>query len=244
MKHFITVFILFFLFTNCKKDVIERSKVNINNKDASEKLTNIVAEIKESNAEEFEKGSYSALSGFSTDLLRPDTLLLPPVVINTQKKKLAFHNINPYLQKGYYDEEEVTYTYLGYSKEVGKYLLSAQYYEGGSYFLVDQVTAKIDTLAGMPDFSPNRQKIISYYVNPYGGGKSLLSADIQILSLSNSKFTCVFNENLDYIPDDIKWKGNNIVLIKALSADEFYEIQTDTVNKKQGNYIYKKIILK
>jgi hypothetical protein len=124
-------------------------------------------------------------------------------------------------------------------------LLYAGYWEGESYFLIDHATAKRDTLNGMPDFSPNAKRVLSYYVNPYGEGESLLSADIAIYNLSETGLVSLHKKAYDYIPYDIRWKDDNTILIKALSGDEFYETQAARNNEKKAqHFFYKKIVLR
>lgn len=202
--------------------------------------------IEDSNEAEFSQGISGDLSAcFKEGVSEADTLPKEPVVIITQKEKLVFDDINPSIQKGYYDEDEVIYENLGYCTKINKHLLFAQYYEGEAYFLIDHATAKKDTINGMPDFSPNAKRMVCYYVSPYNEGESLLSAEMEFYNLTKKGLKPLHKQTYDFIPYDIKWKGNDAVLVKALSAEEFYQSQSDTVNKKKPqHFFYKKIILK
>lgn len=215
----------------------------INEKSSAEE--NPIIKIEESTAEEFNLGTPDALLNvFKDDHPKKDTVSAPPVVIHTQKEKLVFKNIVPYIQKEYYDEDEVRYAYFGYSKKINKHLLYAGYWENEAYFLIDHATSKRDTLNGVPDFSPNTKRLISYYVSPYNDVGSILSAEIEIYDFTDKGLTALHKKTYDFIPYDIRWKGDNTILIKALSGDEFYQTMTDTLNKSEKHFFYKKVTIK
>lgn len=202
--------------------------------------------IEESTAEEFNMGTPDALLNvFKDDYPKKDTVSAPPVIIHTQKEKLVFKNIVPYIQKEYYDEDEVSYAYFGYSKKIDKHLLYAGYWENEAYFLIDHITTKRDTLNGMPNFSPNLKKVISFYVSPYNDIRSILSAEVEIYNLTNNGLNALHKKTYDFIPYEVKWKGDSTILIKALTGEEFYETQTKAAgSKEEKNFFYKKIIIK
>lgn len=245
MKKLLSLVLFLTLLISCKKDV--PAEQNIQPEASLKDSVNAVftVQVEESSVEEFEGGTPVAfLDGFIKDNPGGDTLRKPFVVISTQKKKLNFKNINPAIQKGYYDEDELIYTDLGFSKKINKHLLYAQYYEGHDYFLIDNETTKTDTINGFPDFSPDAKKMICYYINPYNERKYLLSADIEIYDLQEGRLVKLHRETYDYIPSEIRWKGNTTILLKVLPGDEYDKMQSDTVNKTNYNYLYKKIHLK
>lgn len=241
--------IIFLLFSvaliSCKKETSGEQETTVGEVAQKDSCNfNYKVSVEESSEAEFAAGTPNALAGvFKEGLATPDTLLLP-VEIATQKKKLVFNSINPAAQKGYYDEEEVTYANLGFSKKVNKHLLNAHYYEGHDYFLIDNATAKQDTINGMPNFSPDTKKIFSYYVSPYNEREFLLSADVEIYVLCNDGLVALHKKTYDYIPYAVKWKGNDTILIKALSASEFYKNDTEGIDENLRHYIYKKMIVK
>lgn len=201
--------------------------------------------IEESTAEEFNMGTPDALLNvFKDDHPKKGTVSAPPVIIHTQKEKLVFENIVPYIQKEYYDEDEISYAYFGYSKKINKHLLYAGYWENEAYFLIDHTTTRRDTLNGMPNFSPNLKKIISFYVSPYNDVGSILSAEVEIYNLTNNGLKALHKKTYDFIPYEVKWKGDSTILIKALSGNEFYETMTDTLNRSEKHFFYKKVTIK
>lgn len=245
MKKLLTLVLFFTLLVSCKKDVpaAQNTQPEATPKDSVSPAFTV--KVEESSEEEFEGGTPAALlDGFIRDNPGGDTLQKLFITINTQKQKLTFKNINPAMQKGYYDEDELIYTDLGYSKKINMHLLHAQYYEGDDYFLIDNATTKTDTINGWPDFSLDARKMICYYINPYNERKYLLSADIEIYDLTENGLVTLHRETYDYIPCEIRWKDNNTILLKVLPGDEFDKMQSDTVNKTNYNYLYKKIHLK
>ena len=244
MKKLLSLFLFLMLLASCKKDVAVEQNVTSKTILKDSVTPTITVTVEESSAAEFKSGvETSLLDGFKEDSPERDTLNKPFVVINTQKKRLTFKNINPAIQKGYYDEDEIIYTDLGYSKKINKHLLYGQYYEGDNYFLIDNTTAKTDTINGLPNFSPDSKKLISYYVSPYNERKYLLSADVEIYDMTQNGLVRLHGDTYDYIPREIRWKGNNIILIKALNGDDFEKMQNDTVAKTNYSYLYKKIRL-
>ena len=246
MKNILASLLFVLFLTGCKKDVpAEQDSIVTDSIAGTDAEAEPDLKVEDSNAAEFAGGTVTALlDGFKKSTHEPDTLLKPPVVINTQKQKLVFKNINPYAQKGYHDEDEMFYTNLGYSKKIDKHLLFVEYYEGDSYFLIDHATAKTDTINGMPNFSPDAGKMISYYISPYNERKYLLSAEVTVFDLAKNGTVRLHSDTYDYIPCEIRWKGNNTILIKALEGDDYDKMQSDTISKNNYNYLYKKIMLK
>ena len=240
------IFLLFLVaLLSCKKETATKQTpitANPVNNDLCTFKNKVIVE--ESSKAEFDAGTPNALAGvFKDSMPQPDSLLVP-VEVHTQKKKLVFKGINPAVQRGYYDEEEVAYASLGFSKKVGKHLVVAHYYEGHDYFLIDNITARQDTINGKPNFSPDTKKIFSYYVSPYNEREFLLSADVGVYILCNDGLVALHKNTYDFIPYEVKWKGNDTILIKALSPNDFYKNDTEGIDEKSRQYIYKKMVIK
>lgn len=238
MKKAIILFFLSSLLFSCKEHITVTTGAKADIEDSC--FYN--AKVEASNRKEFDNAYPDALSGvFIEANYQPDTILKEPIEISTKSERLIFKSINPYVQRDYYDEDEVTYLNLGFSSAINRHLLYANYWEYEAYFLIDNNTANIDTINGRPNFSPDKKKLVTFYVNPYEEGV-LLTADFEIYTQCDNKLKIIFREKYNYIPVDIRWKGNDTICFKALSPEDYYNYFSRKPHFK-STYYYRRIVL-
>ncbi len=204
-------------------------------------VTQPKAIVTESNQKEFDSAVVSAqlFRAFNTDTITDATIKRPPVEIVTQFEKLKFKNINPAFDKGFYDEDEIDYFNLGFSSVINKHLVYAGYYEYEELLLVDHITAKADTLIGLPHFSPDAKRIASYNIDPYGDN---IVGDVEVFAVSK-RLTKLFKQRFDFIPVDIRWANDNSVIVKAITIKD-YTGSNSNLHTTPSSYIFKKITVR
>ena len=196
--------------------------------------------VTDSNEKEFDAAAVSAriFEPFNIDTIPDASVKRPPVEIVTQSDKLTFKNINPAFDKGFYDEDEIDYFNIGFSNVVNKHLVYAGYYEYEELLLIDHITSKKDTLIGLPYFSPDAKRIVSYTVDPYG---EYVVGDVEVFAVGKT-LNKLFRQSFDFIPKDIRWSGNDVI-IKAISVKDYTAINSDP-DAAPSNFTYKKISFK
>lgn len=165
-----------------------------------------------------------------------------PFEVNTQNKKIIFKNISPD-----YEDAQQNYFYFGYNGQLNKHLVYASYYEHEEFLLIDHSTACIDTLNGRPYFSPNLKKVFSFYINPYeeteiNGSYYSFVSDVEICIFFNNGSIKTIKHSFDFIPLEIRWKDDNTLLIKALSSED-YENVNGRLSEKT-DCVYKRVTIK
>jgi hypothetical protein len=58
--------------------------------------------------------------------------------------------------------DQVTYTYVGFFKTIGFYVVIAQYYETGEYLLINYKTGAMTKVWGLPKLSPNQKRFVCF----------------------------------------------------------------------------------
>lgn len=227
--------------SGCKNH--ENNPTNAANKAVSQQEKNVSkpeAIVTDSDEKEFAAAAVSAqlFRAFSMDTIPDASVKRPPVEIVTQSDKVIFKNINPAFDKGFYDEDVIDYFNLGFSSRIHKHLVYAGYYEYEELLLIDHITAKKDTLIGFPYFSPNAKRIVSYTVDPYG---EKVVGDVEIFAVGKM-LNKLFRQSFDFIPKDIRWSGNDII-IKAISIKDYTAVNSHP-DAAPHNFIYKKISFK
>ena len=146
-----------------------------------------------------------------------------------------------------YEDAQQNYFYFGYNGQLNKHLVYASYYEHEEFLLIDHSTACIDTLNGRPYFSPNLKKVFSFYINPYeeteiNGSYYSFVSDVEICIFFNNGSIKTIKHSFDFIPLEIRWKDDNTLLIKALSSED-YENVNGRLSEKT-DCVYKRVTIK
>ncbi len=91
----------------------------------------------------------------STPIIKFKNELVLPLI---NKKNLVLKDSNFNIDRS----DQVTYTYKGFYKEIGFYLVIAQYYETGEYLLINNLTGAITKVWGKLKISPNLKQFVCY----------------------------------------------------------------------------------
>lgn len=168
--------------------------------------------------------------------------------IKTNEKTLIFKNVNPMVDDRYYDEDIVQYYNVGYNKDLNKHLVYASYYEYGQYFLIDGSTANVDTLNGFPYFSPNLEKLMCYFVNPYketeiNGQFPDFVSEQEFYVNSGTHFEIAEKKSFDYIPVEIKWANDSTLFIKGVSSYNYDQLMDDSIQDglRFNEFVYRRV---
>ena len=131
-----------------------------------------------------------------------------------------------------HDEDIETFKYLGSYTALKKYLLEVHLYEDSFHLLVDQQTGLIDTLQGMPYFSPDHSKIFSSQeVFEDGDNDQLMFSYNYLYNFRSEKIDLLTTINFKWLVRECYWKNNQTIYIKA------------STSKLPASYFYKKISL-
>lgn len=135
-----------------------------------------------------------------------------------------------------YDENRITYTFLGSIGDFGKYLIKADGYEGDYYLLIDKMSGATDTTLGLPYFSPDGKFIFSSNYNPYETYENISppTEDVSVYEYKNRKLYLIFFRPYTKGKlEKIYWKDKNTVHLKiAEKSAVTYHVLTIT-NKAQ-----------
>ncbi|RZJ72649.1 MAG: hypothetical protein EOO45_10715, partial [Flavobacterium sp.] len=159
------------------------------------------AMIDDITAAEFESVVASPLvfRAFSTDTMVSSEQKREPFTIATKVKQIEFKDSNPAIDSTLYDEDMVTYFNLGKGKN-NKHLVYVRHYETDLYYLIDHETARIDTLAGMPNYSAKGDRFMSYALytdtEKVIDGKIIPAADLEIYMICNTIQKAVYRHTV------------------------------------------------
>ncbi len=114
--------------------------------------------------------------------------------------------------------DQVTYTYVGFIKEIRFYIIMAQYYETGEYLLINSNTGEQTRVWGVPKLSPNKKYIVCY---SDAIGYDVMPNGIQMWALSpNGKLDLAWEYNqLNWAPEDIVWVNDNSIYVTKRIPD-------------------------
>ena len=136
-----------------------------------------------------------------------------------------------------YDEDRITYTFLGSISDFGKYLIKADGYEGDYYLLIDKMSGAADTTLGLPYFSPDGKFIFSGNHNPYETYENIFppTEDVSIYEYKNGKLNLIFSK--PYTKgriEEIYWKDKNTVHFKIAEKSAVTYHALTVTDKAQG----------
>ena len=151
-------------------------------------------------------------------------------------------------EKTYIDTEnpdDVTgtwYSFIKYFPEIEYGLIEAQYYEGGSYYLLNMRTGKDFHIEGYPILSPNKKKIVVSNMDIEAG----YSANVlSVYEVRPESLVLEFQEKPnDWGPGDLRWINNDEISFTRYSWDSD-KIRQDTKKlkyhgvDKNGNRVWR-----
>lgn len=222
-------------FSSCvKKDFIEKT----NEKHQKEVVYDVL--IENSSEKEFNNTNITLplFKPFDTDTIVAHNIHRVPIEIETKSKKIKLSNISPMEE-----DLQVNYFYLGFNGQLKKHLVYVIYYEHREFLLIDDETAKTYIINGIPCYSPDKSKFISYYINPYEEMETekefVFSGTIEIYISDNDNIKLIEKQSFDFIPMEIRWKNNSTILIKAIHSSDYEKYPVLTTN----DYLYKKMLI-
>jgi hypothetical protein len=132
--------------------------------------------------------------------------------------------------------DQVTYTYVGFLKEVGFYIIIAQYNETGEYLLINCKTGSKTKVWGLPKLSPNQKRIVS---SSNAIGYDVMPNGIQMWEVSqNGELKLEWEyQHTAWAPDDIAWANDSSIYVTKRIPDFL-----SSTKKEETSYI--KISLK
>ena len=118
------------------------------------------------------------------------------------------------------EEESVRYfSLIDYLEKEKIFLLEEQWWEGGTYQLIDRRTGVMTEVMGPPVFSPKRD----YFVTEFGDIESGYAANgLEIWTLSDKDELLKVFELYpdDWAPDSIRWISDNSLEVKRFVYDD------------------------
>jgi len=108
-------------------------------------------------------------------------------------------------------DQSYWYSYLGYFKEIGYYLIHIQYWEGDEAILVSNATGQQVTLSAIPQVSPSKNRIISVE-----GSEAYNKNGVTVWRVSHGNLV----EEFRYEPQGyvlykfLKWIGDSKILLE------------------------------
>jgi len=161
-----------------------------------------------------------------------DSLIaLPPVYITHDSAKITLKdtvlNINlateqdiQFVSTPYADELLVQYEYLGHINSLNLFILAAHYWESQDYkFYSTENGAEMYQMGSYPHFSPNANKTIGIYANPY---ESL--SEVVLTEIKNKSFKQIWHVEFtnwifaDYEKNNFFWINENSFIINLSST--------------------------
>jgi hypothetical protein len=116
-----------------------------------------------------------------------------------------------------YDENRISYKYLGFLNIANKYLVSVKVYEASYYLLIDSSTGKKQKINGIPVISPNYEYFITTFYNQYDEYNDMPppTQDIEIYKIINkSSLKKIISKHYKWSIKSLFWKNNNEIYIK------------------------------
>ncbi|MFP9112902.1 hypothetical protein ACLI1A_03100 [Flavobacterium sp. RHBU_3] len=170
------------------------------------------------------KAGFDALPSVNFDTPEDKLLIADSSYVKRVGDTLAFKTLSKTVKLVNNDKENegeaenyANYTYYGYLKNVGKFVVFGTYWEEYDYLLIDNKTGDIARVCGLPVVSPDGKKIVSGNVDliatfTYNG--------IELLDSRNIIKPIAARELNTWGPEEIKWKDNHTLFVKAQIADE------------------------
>jgi len=110
-----------------------------------------------------------------------------------------------------------TYSFVGYVKEIGYYIILVKYYETGKYLLINEINGEIKELWGLPKFSKDFVYVIC---SSNGLFYDEVPNGIQLYRIENKELFLVFEVTLnDCGIENVFFDKNNNILIKLNEPD-------------------------
>jgi hypothetical protein len=225
MRHILilTIIILAFGCSSKKEDSKQTNPLPVD----SLTIENRIVYFDSATLAEFESTSYDGINNIDSlpvdttkIIIKHDTIL----IIAKNGKEVIFANDTT---EG---ESMVTYKYLKTIK-LGDFVeIEATYWEWSRIFLVSLNTGKQSEFWDYPNFSPNKEYIIS----SFGGLESgEMPNGFQLYKIENNDLKLVFEKEIEnWIPSKIKWKSDSTILIKRAKLDMNYNRTYDYLKTK------------
>jgi hypothetical protein len=132
-----------------------------------------------------------------------------------------------------YDENRISYNYIGYITAINKYLIEVMPYEDKYYILFDKTNGRIDTISGFPVLSPDNDLIYTAHYNPYETYENVNppTYDINIYKIDAGSVSLLFSKYYKSTINEQYWQNNHSFCLKLSNEN----------NVKA--YFYKKITI-
>ncbi|MBC7381858.1 MAG: hypothetical protein H7296_02560 [Bacteroidia bacterium] len=134
------------------------------------------------------------------------------------------------------NDDQVTYKYVGFLKEVGLYIVIAQYFESGEYLLIDNKTGSKTKVWGIPKLSPDNIHIIAA---SSAIGYEIMPNGIQLWKIQTNgipKLEWEYQQN-KWSPENVEWADKNTIYVFKRTPE-----QLSSNNKESKSYI--KLLIK
>jgi hypothetical protein len=101
-----------------------------------------------------------------------------------------------------------SYNYIEFIPRIGQHLVQVQYYEGGSFYLVDAKTGSKTEIGGVPILAPRGNLFACFHANLEIG------SSIEIWRVTGSGFHREWLlEPIEWLPDNITWLNDETIRI-------------------------------
>jgi hypothetical protein len=138
-----------------------------------------------------------------------------------------------------YDENKTSYKFINDLKDIQKYLVELKNYEETLYLLIDKNTAEIDTLQGIPLFSPKKKFILVENYNQHETNSDIPppTEDIYIYYLDDDKLNKIYFQSFPQQKlEQIKWKNDSLVYLKFSNNQNFKALKiVQQIASKKSN---------
>lgn len=121
--------------------------------------------------------------------------------------------------KGKKEDQAVKFNFLDHLKDVGYYLLAAQLYKGGDYYLVSMASGKVYSIGSVPVFSPDKKWCLTA-TEDLNGAKY---AEVKIWRVSRARLGAEWTVSQPWkdspkawAPWKVSWKDSETVVIDRI----------------------------
>ena len=132
------------------------------------------------------------------------------IVINNQK--LLFEN--------YYDNHcmacAIDHELIGEIRELNKVIIITYYFRSSIVQLIDKENGKIDTLEGIPVFSPDYKLMVTQNHQ----SKDELKEGIKLYAVNQGQILFIRDIGQNWIPEEIIWLNNRVILAKIYPKEK------------------------
>jgi hypothetical protein len=173
------------------------------------------------NIEKIKKADFDALPGVAIDTVEANYLRHDSLMVHRAGTALFFKTKAKQVTIANNDKEDdetavAHYTYRGFIKSIGQFLVYGTYYEEYNYLLIDAETGDITHLWGMPVVSPDGKFFIA-------GNCDLVATftpnGLQLFKSTHKPGLVGEKELVDWGPEELKWLDDKTLLTKVKVSD-------------------------